>query len=334
MANWTVLLRDVMRRPWYYANSVWLRTYRRVSRRAYFDRAIYARTSTDLRDYDAVVFMFDSKMIHIGDQLFFLPLILKLAQHDYPVEVQAAKAMSLVYPANLQLRRPGKRRLYISRLPALPHIFRQAGFDADFFVVDGLVIPQGPTALFKIRAFCEHFSLTHLQHGLDQDEVRQLALPVPLPSALEYLRGKSVIIFANYIDSGIHRRGQATVARMADDVRRYKQSSDGFVLHIGTAPDRDSDKTSYRDIVDLDLRGKTSIADIFGIFCHLSIDRVYTFDTAVLHIARMYGRPVEHYWRDRRTYDEAFVVKRAHVHFFDEQVTASECSNDLSQAKS
>jgi ADP-heptose:LPS heptosyltransferase len=326
MANLSVLLRDVVRRPWYYANSVWLRTYRRLSRRARFDRAIYARAANDLRHYDAIIFAFDSKMIHIGDQLFFLPLIHRLARQGYPVEIWASKAMSRVYPASLMARHAGTRRLYVSRLPALPRIFRQGGLRTDFFAVDGLVIPKEPTGLFKLRAFFDYFSLEPSPHDLDPQERQQLALPVPLSSAYEALRQKRVIILANYIDSGIHRRGSDTVAQMVNDVRDYKRVAGGFVVHLGTADDRDGDKTSYQGLVDFDLRGKTSLADIFGIFCHIPIDRVFTFDTAILHMARMYGHPVQHYWRTRRTKEEAFEVMRAHVHFFDREVTDAEMS--------
>ncbi len=327
MVNVPVLLRDMVRRPWYYANAVWIRAYRRFSNRASFGRSVYAKTSSNLSDYDAIVFAFDDPMIHIGDQLFFLPLIFKLAHHGYPVEVQASKAMSGIYPFTKP--REGKRRLYVSRLPVLPSIFKRAGYGADFFVIDGQTEIRDPLGLFKLRVFCEHFSLTDINLDLNEQERQQLALPVPLSPRFEKLRHEKVIIFSNYAHSGKLWRQAETYVRVVEDARQYKRDVGGFVVHVGTASDRDGDPASYGDWVDLDLRGQTSVSELFGIFCHVPIDMVFTFDSGPLHLSRMYRRPVRTYWATRATYEQYLVHKSASLHFFDRDAFAAECDDDL-----
>lgn len=317
MTDFVGLLRDMARRPWYYANSVWTRSYRHLHR-GLFDRTVFAKTAPDLDHYDSIVVVLEDRMMHIGDQLFFLPLIYKLAAKGYPVSVKVGRNLAFLFPEKMLEPARGKRTLYVSRLPVLPAIRRLAGWRADFFVYEMLIpsrIPD-PVGLFFVRTFRDHFRLTDISWTMNAEEMAAMARPMPLPDALKSLAGQPLIFFSPYIDSGQHLRSPATTERLLRDVARYKAEHGGTVVHLGTAKDRDNDPNDYSTLVDVDLRGRTNIGDLFAMCANLDVAMIFTFDTAVLHIARIYDLPLEVYWKTETK--EAFVdCRRIFTHFFD-----------------
>jgi hypothetical protein len=312
------VLRDMARRPWYYANSVWTRTYRRLSRRGLFDNTVFAKTAPSLEHYDSIVVVLNSRMMHVGDQLFFLPLIYKLADRGYPVSVKVGRNLAFLFSKQMLAPPRGRRTLYVSRLPVLPAIWRMAGQRIDFLVYEMLLasrIPE-PIGLFFVRTFCSHFRLTDISPTMTPAEMAAFAHPMVLPDELKPLIGKPLVFLSNYIDSGQHMLHPATTERLFDDITRYKKEHGGTVVHLGTAKDRESDPADYSALVDVDLRGRTSVADLFAMFANLHVAKVFTFDNAVLHIARMYDLPVEVYWRTETV--EGFLdCRRIFTHFFD-----------------
>lgn len=309
------LARDLVTRPGYYATSFWARLYPKFTRRGLFNGGVYAKSERALADYESIVVVLDSPMMHIGDQLFFLPLINKLIADGYPVIVQAPKSTAFLFPKSCLEAKPGRRALHVSRLHVLPKIWRQAGLGVDFFMIDMLClrIPE-PIGLFIARCFCRHFGIGDVR----PETIREtIARPMPLRDDLKHLADGPVIILANYIDSGRHMYNPESGVRMLKEISAYKAASGGTVVHLGTAADRLADTNDYSSVVDVDLRGRTSVADLFGLFANLGISMVYTFDTAVLHIARMYDVPVQVYWKAELLPDVNRNIMRIYGHFFD-----------------
>ena len=116
-----------------------------------------------------------------------------------------------------------------------------------------------------------------------------------------------VVLFNNYLDSGIFRKKFVDHTKLAD--RADELARAGFeIWHVGSSSDKLNDKSVY-NFVSKDLRGTTSISDIVKLFSSGLIVRVVSFDNFYLHLAELYELPSDILFRGR------FTSKARRVHF-------------------
>ena len=91
------------------------------------------------------------------------------------------------------------------------------------------------------------------------------------------------IIFNNYIDSGSIRSGASHQRRIIAFVKSLKSKTGYKVIHTGSSKDKKNDFHKY-DFVDIDIRGMTSIEELFKICSLHNILLNVSFDGFQMHL--------------------------------------------------
>ena len=101
------------------------------------------------------------------------------------------------------------------------------------------------------------------------------------------------VVLNNYIDS--HKFGMKSVELHAADkallrfAQEYKKDAGVKVVHVGTKREKEKDPNHY-EIIDLDLRGLTSVEDAFILASLDSVVNYIGFDAFWLHLFNIYNK--------------------------------------------
>jgi hypothetical protein len=260
-----------------------------------FNGAVFTtahRTRLDRRR--PIIVHLDHPLMHVGDQLFFRPLVWRLKQAGFDVSVTNRPSVDFMFADISRAEKkihPGA--LVVLRHEALREAQRLYGPDADYFVIRQ--ISRGirrPVANFILEAVAEWFELPGLDQSIDKTCFRSLSVcPDTVLKQFGLPKMRPLIILSNYVDSGLHRKLPSRESAMRTQVRRLKHEAGGAVVHVGTGRDRQRDNRDYSRLVDHDLRGQTSVEDLFGLIGCRNVARVFCFDTAILHIAYVSNVP-------------------------------------------
>lgn len=232
---------------------------------------------------------------HLGDRLFFFPLLLQLISDGYEVSLSGAdRATNLILTA-----------LY--DLPPLP-------IYADEFV-DLVVIPKpsflgmktgrvaklsvnfsdsrvaSPVANALVENFYHFFGLRKSKSTIatvaEVDKTTDEILAV----------GGRYILFSNYISSGGFRKLVLNEGRLFEKCNQLK--SQGFrIIHVGTADDKANDRRSY-PFVDVDLRGRLTLSQLPKLVGNQQIEGSVTYDNFLMHLTGLYQKTAYVLFRGR-----------------------------------
>ena len=220
-------------------------------------------------------------MMHFGDHLFFEPLARHLKLHGY--------------------------RLIISPIDAMKFYFQNLGYD----LWNGKN-PRNPDLIITKVEFIKAFNKTQnqilfidtatskIKSPLCNDIVNKVSSFLGISnekynSTPSYLYGvesnvstlldtdESYIIFNNYIDSGSIRSGTSHQNSIINFIVKLKIETGYRVIHTGSKKDKENDLRSY-DFVDIDLRGITSIADMFHLCSLINVIYNVSFDGFQMHL--------------------------------------------------
>ncbi|MFN0149852.1 MAG: hypothetical protein ACKVU1_03955 [bacterium] len=286
---------------------------------------VVANAPRPLAGYDGVLFFFDEPLfMHYGDQLWFKPLVEKLAGAGIRVAVRPTKQIAFLFARHLDNgARDVSRHLIVSRTDLLPRVRREFGLAQEYFLFDtNSTRIRRPMSNHIVDSFSQHFDL-----DLPQNIVRSDYIDFDVDGADRFALASHprVLVLNNYVDSGRHRVTHRMGRRLQDALRARKAGA--FVVHLGSSRDAARDRADYSGLVDLDLRGRTSIEDLFSILALPNIARVFCHDTLVLHIANLYDRAVSvvfrRYFRPgeneqkRHACASLFEKDRANIEFLD-----------------
>ena len=253
----------------------------------HFRNAVLATAAPDLSRYRGVHFFFDyPPLIHYGDQIFFLPLIRRLAQASIPVRVEPTPPMRFAFAAHLGEPNDLDGFLMVTQADLLPVIRARFGPSRPFFLIDTKAMSiDAPISNYLIRAFNRYFS-TSLDDRITAADYLDFAFD---RSDRFHLGDKeNLVVFNNYVGSGRFR-----IPRRHDRIFRKRLATEnGFVIHLGAEQDQATDDRDYAGLVHLDLRGKTTVPDLYAILSLPNLRQVYCHDTAVLHIANLFDVPI------------------------------------------
>lgn len=98
------------------------------------------------------------------------------------------------------------------------------------------------------------------------------------------------IIFSNYIDSGSMFYNGKNKKRLEEFCKKYCSENRLKVIHVGTKKDKERDKKSY-SFVDIDLRGKTNIKNIYYLVSLENIVEYVGMDNFIMHLFFIYNKP-------------------------------------------
>jgi len=234
------------------------------------------------REIKSVLLYFPNyEMMHLGDHLFFEPLARFLKLRGYDVTIAPISSMEFYFrDLGFKISDPSgsdEVDLIISKVEFFRSLEK---LESQFILFD--------TASAKI--------LAPLCNDLIDKVSRFLGLEVksydPIPSYVQVLKGVNLtvldgndqyIIFNNYIDSGSIRSGLGHQEIITNFVIELKRTTGFKVIHTGSLNDLNRDRKIY-GFVDIDLRGKTSVGDLFALCASSRVIYNVSFDGFQMHL--------------------------------------------------
>lgn len=232
---------------------------------------------------------------HLGDRLFFFPLLYVLINNGYSVCVSSSDVTT----------RDMFKKIYGIPISFIPEgittdsiFLPQPSFLSSFNKIEmGYVIDFGDcTTSSKIT---EQLIYSFNTQFLLEIRNPRIDLP-PNPTISRFLNAnETYYIFSNYINSGSFRRhfvNQDVLISKALEMKRlgYK------IIHVGSSADATNDCVTYQ-FVDIDLRGKTSIIDSIELINSPNVHGSITYDNFFMHLTGLYGKIAYVLFRGRFT---------------------------------
>lgn len=243
--------------------------------------------------YRQICFFFDQpQFMHIGDQFYFKPLARRLLAAGYSVTLKPTAPLAFFFrqfPSELP---PPESTLFISRTDLLPTLKRRFGKGVNYFLYNtNSRRIQRPISNHLLDTFNDYFGT-----ALNPDITASDYVDVPIESAVaeSFRRTPAIMMLNNYVDSGGFRLSAKRREQLLERLARDKAQSPvpPTVIHLGTEADKNRDARRYDGLVDVDLRGQTSLQELVSLLALPNIAGVYCHDTATLHIANFFNQPV------------------------------------------
>lgn len=230
-------------------------------------------------------FDFSSETTHLGDRLFFIPLVYSLRQKS--IVVTFNKEEHLFQDIYYTLF-GGFHSLDISTSPTGEVVLPSPSYAdkrhkyKDFILVDFTDI----SAKQKVSdELISSFSKL-LEIDLTCDWRAALAIYQP-PVSQVAIKNKSYV-FNNYINSGFFRKYFVSEQKLSMKAREL--SSMGYkIIHLGSESDKKNDCNSY-DFVDYDLRGVLSVSQTVQLMFSPNVLGAVTYDNFIMHLCGIYNR--------------------------------------------
>lgn len=290
------------------------------------DGTVFTNASPRLSGYPGVLFFLDhDQLMHFGDHFFFKPLITKLAASGIPIAVRPTESLAPFFARYADSRDPERSGyLIVTRNDLFPFLRALFGHQCRFFLYNtNSTRIVAPISNHIINTFCEYFSLTDVPRTITASDY--LDFPIDRADRFSLAGSARLLVLNNYVDSGRHRISRGMSRHLLQKVLDAKR--DDLVVHLGSRRDLLGDNADYRGLVDLDLRGWTSFQDVFSIISLPNVRRVFCHDTAILHIANFFDKPVSvvfrRYFRPgenrqkRRAFASLYERDRSNIEFLD-----------------
>jgi hypothetical protein len=262
---------------------------------------------TNISDIKTTLLYFpDYQMMHLGDHIFFEPLLRELVKSGFNVEIQPVKLMEF-YFLNLGYQigdiKTKKYDLIISRIEFYPSL-KNTNFPIIYVEIANYKIIQ-PLCFDIIEKI-----LTILKIKANNiDDVPKLVHSV-LPETLEDISNSKdkYILFNNYIDSGSFRITKKHYSLLSEYAQDLKDKTGYKIIHTGSIKDKQKDKKIY-SFVDIDLRGYSNIEDLFNLVQLNNVIYNVSFDAFQMHLFFMANKKSYVLFRGRFTkrYTNLFV---------------------------
>jgi hypothetical protein len=274
-----------------------------INSNMYFVNREYGKKNNEFKKI--LLYFPDQEFMHFGDHLFFEPLAKFLKENGFIVKIMPIKAMEFYFINNGY----------------------DIGTDNDILDADLLITRvemYNEAARLKKNTLFIDITSSSIKNFLCQDIVNKIAdflsadaknfyaKPSKINNyqgKIELNRDKEYVTFNNYIDSAFYRVRKKHYKHLSDFCKHFAEINNLSVIHLGTKNDKEKDK-NYYDFIDLDLRGKTDVADLFYI---ASLDNVkfnISFDTFIMHIFFLNNKKSFILFRGRYTSKARNFVKR------------------------
>jgi hypothetical protein len=244
-----------------------------------------------------VLYFPNYEFMHYGDHLFFEPLVRFLHLKNFKVKVMPVEQMEFYFMNNGYLIGNHddlkKADLSITRTEFYKDIKK---------VVDKNILLIN-TSSTKISQFLCKDIVDKVAAFLLMNSKNFYAKPSGLrncPQNINLDSHHNYLIFNNYIDSGFFRVTKGHYKKIRDFAEVFAKENDLKVIHTGTQKERNNDPKTY-DFVDIDLRGKTTLADLFYLASHKNVKYNISFDGLLMHIFFIYGKKSHVLFRGRFT---------------------------------
>jgi len=269
-----------------------------IKRLAVNDNMYFIGNKASLDSINRIVLYFpDYEFMHYGDHLFFEPLVKFLQLKNFKVKVMPVEQMEFYFINNGYLI--GNH----DDLKKADLLITRTEFYKDIKKVINKNILLINTSSTKINQFLCKDIVDKVADFLLMSSENFCAKPSVLRNCPQNIRLDSsynYLIFNNYIDSGFFRVTKGHYKKIHDFAEIFAKENDLKVIHTGTQKEKDNDPKTY-DFVDIDLRGKTSLADLFYLGSHQNVKYNISFDGLLMHIFFIYGKKSHVLFRGRFT---------------------------------
>lgn len=273
---------------------------------------------TDIPRVKCIFFELDSdEYMHLGDHLFFLPLIKSFIDSGYEVDVRTTKAMhDLFKMLNLNVVEAPKPLeaydLIISRFELIQRLKNYKSLLLDVSknltqpICDQMLAEFGK--YFKLKAYIKpDFMIFY-----NKDILKKFNLPTD----------KKLVFFNLYCDASSYLITQAKKNQLINFVKEYANNPNYAVVFVGGKSDKEKDKNLY-DFNFIDLRGKTTVIDIFALVGASSVEYYIGFDAFIMHVFSLLNKRSFVVFRGRLTKQQDNMLRKYHVNLFNEDHTVT-----------
>lgn len=281
-----------------------LLTIKRHKKQFYGD-IVFCKERIVVKKSGRILFDFSDSFTHLGDRLFFAPLIFELVRSGYQIYLSKEDSVTQLLFSDLN------------------NSVNLCEYD-DSLIMDLVVVTsQSLTALSskykKDKLIICEFTSIQNQNILNElssafSEITGLNLQCsPIKYIPKNLKSPwldsdgQYFLFSNYIDSGWFR--VFFVRRAALVEKAKKLSADGYkIVHVGSALDAKNDNNNY-DFIDMDLRGKLTISNLIDLINCKQIVGAVTYDNFIMHLIGIFDKKAYVLFRGR------FIKKNADMHY-------------------
>jgi len=286
------------------------RVYRYCFRRFHTQPFIMSFDKKLLKKHRIVFYLNYPQYIHFGDTLWFEPIVRLFNQHYdnvyvYPLAGMVDYFRGLGYKVLTNADEITKTDIFVSRLD-MAYVLRRHKkllIDFSYTKLTAKLIPQLLTGLAEFLHL-ENAKVISKPARIDisSQQQQQLITKFNLNAKQQY------ILFNNYMDSydlQLPPEDFAVVHKKLDSyIRNFcAQYSELKVIYIGSSKDL-LHNNEIPDFIDVDLRGKTTIADLFILASLPTVKYYVGYDTFIMHLFNIYDK--DSYIRLRPCRDEYY----------------------------
>lgn len=264
-----------------------------------------------LKQVRKILFYFNApEFMHLGDHLFFLPLIKTFIDGGYIVEVAPTVVMKpLLERLNIPLANGtiifSDYDLIVSRAELVDKLFANQSLLVD--VAKNLSMPICDQLITQFSRYFNLSSYTPYDFSIlkKPDILRHKHLPPQ----------HKYILFNFYCDSSSFLITKGKVELLTKQVKSYAERSGYKVVLVGSKADKDNDNYVY-DFDHIDLRGQTSVLDIFALAQDENVEHYIGFDAFVMHVFSLVHKNSFVVFRGRLSTRQHKMLEQFHVHLF------------------
>lgn len=231
---------------------------------------------------------------HLGDRLFFLPLLMALAKSRCGVCLSHQDRwtnpliVNILGGAPLPVGQADAKDLVVFPKPSYGNFWRYYRHALLVDFTDRAATQKISQQLVDSMGGVCKLDLSTASALASSSEERSDPL---LPSDGQY------ILFSNYINSGQFRKYFVDESRLLNECRRLKQNG-VKIVHVGSAEDLAADDAVY-PFVDIDLRGKIDVARLVNLARCPQVVGAVTYDNFLMHLMGLYHKQASVLFRGR-----------------------------------
>lgn len=255
----------------------------------------------------------NSEFIHLGDHLFFLPLIKSLLNFDFQVEVSCSpQIFALFQRLGLPVVQTPQYQDYdviISRFELIPQLSRFRSVLVH--VSQNLKRPICSQLLNDFSDFFQKQLRTDLDFTTFQNAniLEKLGLP----------KNKKLVLINLYCNSSSYLITKDKQLALKQQVEIYASKQDYGLVLVGTKEDKLKDPNPISGAFDLiDLRGQTDVIELFELVSAPEVELYIGFDAFVMHVFSLLGKRSLVKFRGRLTQKQSEMLSKYHVNLFDD----------------
>lgn len=239
------------------------------------------------KDQHFVFYLKNSEYMHPGDHLFFEPVIRWFKQMGMRVSVLPTSIMKSYFEINGYETNVAIQRSDV--IITKPEMYFEIRCKSKNIVLVHTACPKINTPL--INYLIESFSklLTIEPESFFSFQYKPNSIKMLKNIDLKLLNNQKYVIFNNYVASGRFRIDKQKRNKINKFAKIFKERNQCKLIHVGSAGDQLIDK-NYYDFIDLDLRGKTSINDLFYLASLPQVTAAISFDNFIMHLMALYEK--------------------------------------------